>query len=56
MIKIDGSTRVRTKAYTSPAILVELDLEARAGGSVQSPKADPRLDPLADPDTLPAEE
>jgi hypothetical protein len=57
MIKIDGSTRVRNKAYTSPAILVELDLEARAGGSPKSPEADSRFNPLGvpptDPDTLP---
>jgi hypothetical protein len=56
MIKIDDSTRVRNKAYTSPAVLIELDLEARAGGSPKSPEADSRFNlpgTPADPDTLP---
>jgi hypothetical protein len=57
MIKIDNSTRVRTKSYTSPAIVVELDLEVRANTSAPlDPRFNPRGDglPPADPDTLPS--
>lgn len=41
MIKIDGSYRIHNKVYTSPAIVIELDLEARAGGSAGG--GDPRF-------------
>jgi hypothetical protein len=55
VIKIDNSTR--KKLYVSPEIVVELDLEARAGGS--APGGDPRYNrpgesvPSSDPDALP---
>lgn len=47
----------RKKLYTSPEIVVELDLEARAGGT--TPGGDrrngrPEGAPPADPDTLPS--
>jgi len=58
MTKIDNSTRVRTKLYTSPAIVVELDLEVRANNSTPlDPRYNPRGNngqPPAAPDTLPS--
>jgi hypothetical protein len=56
MIKIDNSNR--KKLYASPEIVVELDLEARAGSTPGG--GDPRYKrpgesvPPADPDALPA--
>lgn len=45
----------RKKLYISPEIVVELELEARAGGTVPAPPSGNRRDSApSDPDELPS--